>query len=196
MSGRRWNSNLHAFEQLMKAIPDGAQRGLDVGCGEGETARRLRERVAAVIGIDPDRPSIEQARMYNDDIQYIVTDLDSAELPDQSFDVVSAVAMLHHLDQRAGLTKLAALVRPGGLLIVVGLAKSRSLSDFAQDASDAVTVRRHTFRNNVWVTPAPKLDPALNYAHTRSAWLDVLPRAQIRRIPFFRYGLTWTRPKV
>ena len=194
MSGERWNSNLHAFEMLLKHVPDGAHRGLDVGCGEGETARRLRRRVPDVVGLDPDAPSIEEARSWDDDVAYVVGDLGSAGLPDASFDVVSAVAMLHHVDQREGLGQLARLVRPGGVLLVVGLARSRSLRDFTRDGFDAVAMRRYSLRRGVWQTPSPKVwPPPLTYGESRKVSLDALPGAQFGRIPYFRYGLTWAR---
>jgi SAM-dependent methyltransferase len=193
--GRRWNSNLHAFDQLLRAVPVGARCGLDVGCGEGETARRLRQRVPSVVGLDDDLASIELARSHGDDIDYLHGALETVELPAGAFDVVTAVAMLHHLDQRSGLARLAALVRPGGLLLVVGLARSRSIADFARDARDAVAIRRYTFTRDVWEKPAPKMwPPPLTYGETRAASLSVLPECQFRRVGHFRYGLTWVRP--
>lgn len=195
MGGERWNSSLHAFQILLDAVPDGLRRGLDVGCGEGETARRLRERVPVVMGLDPDRSSIEQARSHNDDITYVVGDIASADLAEASFDVVSAVGVLHHTDQRASLGDLARLLRPDGFLVVVGLARSRSLKDFTRDAVDTLMVRRHTFRRPVWETPSPKVwPPPLSYAQTRKVSLEVLPSADFRRLPYFRYGLTWVKP--
>ena len=197
MSSGRWNSNLHAFELLISGVPDEAQRGLDVGCGEGETARRLRQKVPEVVGLDPDVPSIEQARSYHDGIEYLVGDLESARLPEASFDVVTAVAMLHHVDQREGLMQLGRLVRPGGMLLVVGLARSRSLRDFSRDAFDALAMRRHSLRRGVWETPSPKLwPPPLTYGETRDVSLDALPGARFRRVPYFRYGLTWARERI
>lgn len=98
----RWNSNLHAFDELLHMVPVGARCGLDVGCGEGETARRLRRRVPSVVGLDNDLASIELARSHGDDIDYLHGDLETVDLPTGSFDVVSAVAVVHHLDQRVG----------------------------------------------------------------------------------------------
>lgn len=196
MSDVRWNSNLHCLEQLMGSISPTARRGLDVGCGEGETTRRLRTRVPSMTGLDIDLPSIEVARSYGDDIDYVHGDVTSIDLPDESFDVVAAVATLHHLDHAAGLTRLADLVRPGGVLIVVGLARSRSPIDFTRDARDAAAIRRHTFTKDVWETPAPKIwPPPLTYSEARAASVSVLPSARFERIGYFRYGLTWTRPE-
>lgn len=194
MSTERWNSNLHAFEVLMASIPDSAQRGLDVGCGEGETARRLRRRVPSVIGLDPHPSSIDEARSHDDDIEYVVGDLETTDLPEASFDVVSAVAVLHHLDHRVGLGRLGRLVRPGGLLLVVGLARSRSVRDLVRDAADTVVIRRHTLSKGVWETPSPKVwPPPLTYGQARRESLDALPGSSFRRVPYFRYGLSWER---
>jgi hypothetical protein len=66
---------------------------------------------------------------------------------------VSAVGMLHHVAQRVGLAQLGRLVRPGGMLLVVGLARSRSLRDFTRDGFDSLAVRRHTLSKGVWETP-------------------------------------------
>lgn len=195
MEPERWSSSLHAFELLLAAVPSGAARGVDVGCGEGETTRRLRRRVTSAVGIDPDRPSVELARAHDDDIDYRVEALATADLEAASFDVVSAVGMLHHGDHADGLGHLVRLVRPGGLLIVVGLARSRSPRDLARDALDAVALRRHTFRRRPWETPAPKVwPPPLSYAEARRRSGGVLPDARFRRVPYFRYGLTWTAP--
>jgi SAM-dependent methyltransferase len=192
---QRWNSNLHAFERLLREVPPGASTGVDVGCGEGETARRLRARVQSVVGIDPDDASIAEARSYGDDIDYQVATLEDADLPDASFDVVTSVAMLHHVHQREALARLASLVAPGGLLLVVGLARSRSVADFARDAVDSVAIRPHTIRKGMWETPAPKVwPPPLTYAQSRSVAMEVLDGTTFERIPFFRYGLTWRRP--
>lgn len=112
MGSERWNSNLHAFDKLLELVPADAMRGLDVGCGEGETARRLRRRVPSVIGLDTDVASIECARSLGGDIEYIVGDLFAGAVEESSFDVVTAVAVLHHVDHRKALGQLSRLVRP------------------------------------------------------------------------------------
>lgn len=194
VDGTRWNSNLHAFDILLEHVPPGGERGLDVGCGEGETARRLRRQVRSVVGVDCDAASIAEARARGDDIEYVAGDFMALDL-DGHFDVVTSVAMLHHVDHVAALTRMAALVRPGGALLVVGMAKSRSVPDWARDAWDAVAVRRHTLTKPVWHTTAPMVwPPPLSHGQVRSTTKELLPGAEVRRLPYFRYGLTWQRP--
>jgi hypothetical protein len=43
----------------------------------------------------------------------------------------------------AGLALMAALVRPGGVLVVVDLARSRQLEDYAFDLAGAIATRAH-----------------------------------------------------
>jgi SAM-dependent methyltransferase len=191
----RWNNNLHAFDPLLRTIPSGARRGLDVGCGEGETARRLRARVPEVTGIDPDEPSIDEARSFGDDITYVIGTLESADLPPASFDVVTAVAVLHQLDHTAALGRLAALVAPGGVLLVVGLAASRGLQELARDGFDSIAIRRYTLTRDVWHTPAPKTwPPPVTYRDVGRLSRAVLPDVEYRRVPHFRYTLRWVNP--
>jgi 2-polyprenyl-3-methyl-5-hydroxy-6-metoxy-1,4-benzoquinol methylase len=37
---KRWH-NIHYHRLILRAVPAGARRGLDVGCGEGTLAREL-----------------------------------------------------------------------------------------------------------------------------------------------------------
>lgn len=191
----RWNANLHAFDALLHRVPSRAVRGLDVGCGEGETARRLRARVPSVVGIDPHEPSVLEARSHGDDIDYLVGDIHSADLPPKTFDVVTAVAMLHHVDHQRGLERLAELVAPGGILLVVGLSFARKAHDYARDVWDAIAIRRHTLTKRQWHTTAPIIwPPPLSYDQVRGLSTEVLPSCEVTRVPYFRYSLVWTAP--
>lgn len=195
VEAQRWNANLHAFDALLHRVPSRAARGLDVGCGEGETARRLRGRVPSVVGIDPHEPSVLQARSRGDDIDYLVGDIHRADLPTGAFDVVTAVAMLHHVDHRQGLQRLAELVAPGGILLVVGLSFARKAGDYVRDAWDALAIRRHTLTKRQWHTTAPMIwPPPLSYDEVRAVSADVLPTCDVKRVAYFRYSLFWARP--
>lgn len=150
-----------------------------------------------VVGLDPDRASIDAARAHGDGVDYVLGDLGAAPFPDASFDVVSAVTMLHHVDLAEGFEQLVRLLRPEGILLVVGLARSSTVRDLARDALDAVAVRRHALTRRVWETPAPKVwPPPLTCAQVRDLSLRALPGSRFRRIPYFRYGLTWRAPAV
>ena len=84
---RRWNHNLHYHRLLMRAVPAGCTRALDVGCGEGTLTRRLRALVPDVTGIDLHEDSIALARSHPaaGDIKYVVGDILSYPFEPGSF---------------------------------------------------------------------------------------------------------------
>lgn len=62
METEPWNHNVHYHPVVLGAIPRNAVRALDVGCGQGALARRLRAVVPQVAAIDLDPTSIDLAR--------------------------------------------------------------------------------------------------------------------------------------
>src|SRR6516165_6386060 len=114
------------YESLvLDAIPPSCKRAVDVGCGNGGLTRELRGRgIPRVVGIDSDGPCIQRCQDHPEagDISYFVGDLLTSGLEPASFDLVSAVASLHHMDARSGLIRIRRLVARGGVLVVIGLA--------------------------------------------------------------------------
>lgn len=193
----RWNHNIHYGRELLRRVPRGATDALDVGCGEGWLVRELREQVSHVIGIDPDHGSITNARAAGtpDGVEYLQADLLGGPLLPASFDIVIAVASLHHMDERAGLTRMAELLRPGGMLGVVGLARTRSPGDLAFDIAGVMVTRAHGRPTGYWQTPAPKVwPPPHSYGQLRRLSAAVLPGRRFRRRLMWRYVLTWSKP--
>lgn len=190
-----WNHNIHYHRVVLEAVPAGARRALDVGCGEGKLARDLRAVVPEVVAIDQDAPTLERARQVGGDIEYVVGDVLTHDLEPASFDLVASIATLHHLDAEAGLRRLGELVRPGGTLVVVGLARSQYPCDAVPDLAGAVATRVHKVTKTYQEVDAPMVwPPPLTYAETRALAVEVLPGVTYRRHVLFRYSLTWVRP--
>jgi len=187
-----WNHNLHFHPRLLDAIPRSAKTALDVGCGEGLLPRRLRARIDDVTGIDPDETSIALARAHGDDITYVVGDVLTYPFAPASFDVVTAVAMLHHVDMETGLRRMRELVAPGGVLGVVGLARSRRPADLPYDAACVVSSRWHKRGKTEFSSPAPIVwPPPVTYSEARSIAERVLPGVAYQRHLLWRYTLVW-----
>jgi len=196
-SDGRWNHNVAYHDVLLSALPDGCRRALDVGCGDGVLTRALAARAEHVVGIDVDPALAERARAETaemDNVEIVTGDVVGAELEPGSFDAVLAVATLHHLDLERGLGRLADLVAPGGVLGIVGLARSRSLWDVAHDGVGAVASRVQRRRHGWWEHSAVIVDPTRSYTDVLKAATLLLPGCRYRRHVLFRYSLVWTRP--
>lgn len=192
-----WNHNTFHHPVVLAALPPGADRALDVGCGEGILSRELAGRVPHVVGLDPHREILEvAAAVPGPNVDYVQGDLCRHPFVPASFDLVATIATLHHVDAEVGLQHLAELVRPGGALVVVGLARSRP-RDWPTDTAGVVESRLRKRRDP---TPyrevqAPTVwPPPVTYADMRALAGRLLPGATYRRHRMFRYSLTWTRP--
>lgn len=98
-------------------------RLLDVGCGGGLTAEPLARLGAQVTGLDPAVENIEAARRHAAGgtlaIDYRAGRVEDLVAEARSFDAVVCLEVVEHVpDAAAFLEACAALVRPGGLLLL------------------------------------------------------------------------------
>jgi SAM-dependent methyltransferase len=198
-----WNHNAHYHPLVLAAVPPGASRALDAGCGEGSLARSLARAVPHVVALDRSAAALTVARARDDSggrVAYVRGDLLSAPLAAASFDVVTAVASLHHGDEAAGLRRLAGLLRPGGRLVVVGLARE-TVGGLPFAAASVVAHQwHHRWRHREQARSHPESTaptawpPPHTYPELRRLAAQVLPGAEFRRHLLWRYSLTWTHP--
>ncbi len=191
-----WNHNIHYHPLVLGAVPDGCRRALDVGCGEGILACELRRVVPHVSAIDLHQPSIHRARQHAAaaGVDFLVGDFLTYPFEPASFDLVASVAALHHMEAAVALGRMRDLLRPGGRLVVVGLAASRYPADLPRDAVAAVGNLLHKATKGYWEISAPTCwPPPETYAGMRGLAAEVLPGARYRRHLLWRYSLVWTR---
>lgn len=188
------------YESLvLDVVPAGCKQALDVGCGKGELTRELRDRgVPQVVGLDRDELCIQHCRNYPEvgSIRYVLGDVLTSDLEPASFDLVSAVASLHHLDARSGLVRLRSLVAPGGVLIVIGLARPDLPKDIPRELVAQIAGRvRGRAGHPDGVPHAPIVwPPPERYSTMRRLANELLPGARWRRHLMWRYSLVWTNP--
>ncbi len=96
---------------------------LDLGCGGGLVSVPLTRMGASLTAIDASPEAIGAARAYAAqaglEIDYRYTNAEALAESGARFDLVSALEIVEHVaDVRAFLTAAAALVRPGGLLVL------------------------------------------------------------------------------
>ena len=99
------------------------------------------------------------------------------------------------MDLHAALLRASELVRPGGAVVVIGIAQPATVKDYLVESAGLLCSRllrlvvgyREVCAPTVW-------PPPLTYAECRDIGLESLPGAQFRRRLFFRYSLVWTKP--
>lgn len=95
-------------------LPAGAQRVLDVGCGEGRITRELRRRGRDAVGVDIAERLVALARARDRDGDYRVASAERLPFADGSFDLVVAFNVLMNVDDPAHAIAEAARVMVGG----------------------------------------------------------------------------------
>ncbi len=93
-------------------------RALDVGCGAGFLANELARQGHQVTGIDASEASLKAAAQHDltGAVRYVVGDARSLPFAARSFDVVTAMDFLEHVDAPAlVISEAARVLVPGGL---------------------------------------------------------------------------------
>ena len=124
-----------AVRRLRDLAIEPGWRYLDVGCGNGEAARRVADTYRLhVIGVDIDRNQIELARRAANERRDTVFLIgDAADLPFENgrFDVVATNKATHHMPAwHAGLREMERVLRPGGYFVYADLKVPKWLAAF------------------------------------------------------------------
>jgi protein-L-isoaspartate O-methyltransferase len=203
-----WSHNAHYHSWIMRQLPRRFDRALDVGCGSGDLVRLLATRGAHVHGIDSDSRIIGAARESTAaelPVTYAVADGMSYD-QGGPHDVITCVAVLHHLPLAGTLGHFRRQLAPGGVLVVVGCVQEDTR---VQQLLGLVSVLLNPLfgwvRNRGRRAAAPPVamtavtrQPDIPYTELVREVRRVLPGARLRRRLFWRYTLVWkkVRPDV
>ena len=122
------------FERNVKSLNClSSLRILDIGCGAGLLCEPLTRLGAQVIGVDPSASNIAAARLHADrghlSIDYRCTTAEEMDVRER-FDIVLAMEVVEHVsDVGIFLNRCAAMLKPGGLMVVSTL--NRNWKSFA-----------------------------------------------------------------
>src|SRR5262245_41729433 len=131
-----------AEEQLGRLTPEGAERILDVGCGDGKITAEIAARVprGSVLGVDPSRDMVAFASSHfgppaQANLRFEVADVRRLPYRD-AFDLVVSFNALHWVpEQGVALGSIRAAVKPVGrvLLRLVPKGRRKCLEDVIED---------------------------------------------------------------
>lgn len=190
-----WNHNSAYHPWILRQI-DGrfGLAALDVGCGEGLLLQRLSPHCATLVGIDPDPSSIARARRRLPQATLLTQLFDNLST-DQSFDLITMVASLHHMELEPTLHKVRQLLGPGGQFLVVGLSARKSVADWVISAlSVPVSLIGSTLHRETRDIGVQVAQPRESLAEIRAAAAKILPGTRIRRGVYYRYLLSYRQP--
>jgi SAM-dependent methyltransferase len=118
-------------ELILRFLPEGPSRILDIGGGPGLYADWLSERGHEVSLIDPVPLHVEQAAARG--IVAERGDARDVDRPSDSVDVVLLLGPLYHLvdrdDRLRALTEACRVVQPGGVVFAAGISRFAALFD-------------------------------------------------------------------
>src|ERR1700751_3719941 len=122
------------FERNVKSLNClGGLRILDIGWGARRLCEPLSRLGAQVIGVDPSASNIAAAKLHADkghlSIDYRCTTVEQMDVRER-FDIVLAMEVVEHVaDVRMFLSRCAAMLKPGGMMVVSTL--NRNWKSFA-----------------------------------------------------------------
>lgn len=198
-----WSHNDHFHPWILRNLP--ADRGLavDVGCGQGLLLSRLSPQFDRVLGTDADAAMRADASRTTAPLSNVtVSDAPLPGLLDLAgpADLVTMVAVLHHLDVPDALAQVRDLLAPGGRFLAVGLAAPGSARDLAWDLASAVTnpligVLKHPRPAAARrPDPYPVVDPTMTLDQLAAVLTRVMHGASLRHRLAFRHTISWLKP--
>ncbi|MFJ6655970.1 class I SAM-dependent methyltransferase [Streptomyces sp. NPDC091377] len=204
-----FDHNDHYHPLLLREVPAGGGRALDVGCGTGRFAAALARRGLDVDAVDRDAETVAAARRLHGGgpgpgrLSFRHADITRVPPPPATYDVISCVASLHHIPF-ATLAALRDALRPGGVLLVLGCYREQSLTDHLTSVAavavntgyrTATAVREALTRPSPPRRPAaPTTAPAMSLEEITEGARDLLPGSEIRRLLLWRYLLIHRTP--
>lgn len=120
---RPWNSYWFVMDLAIKHFQSPGQKLLDFGCGAGEFSLLYGKIGYQVVGVDlcPENISIAEARAsrygMEDRVQFSTGIAERLDFPDETFDVLVGVDILHHVDVKKGLAECKRVLKKGGVAI-------------------------------------------------------------------------------
>jgi 2-polyprenyl-3-methyl-5-hydroxy-6-metoxy-1,4-benzoquinol methylase len=198
MKANIWNHNIHYHSFILRRVPSRCGTALDVGCGTGLLARKLATSCREVVAIDIDRDALIRARATgppDTNLTFEEADVMSRRFSNNSFDLITAVATLHHLPLIPALTRFRDLLKPDGVLAVVGLYRMHRPQDYVWAAAALPTSWMLRCLRTYEEVGAPLREPGETLREIRAASATVLPGSDCRRRLLFRYSLVWRKPR-
>jgi len=205
-----WDHNAYYQRLLLRHVPPGCRRVLDVGCGAGGFAVQLAQRSDRVDAVDRSAAMITEAqRRTPANVNCVHADVLLDGLPATGYDAIVSISALHHMPLDTVLPQLADALRPGGVLAAIALPRTDLRREWPHELAAALAHRalgvrfraERLLKAGTGFAKTPDhdampvvLDPPLTTREVAAQAAGPLPGAQVRRLLFWRYLLVWQKP--
>jgi ubiquinone/menaquinone biosynthesis C-methylase UbiE len=201
-----WTANNQYHELLLKYVPADCENALEIGCGTGAFARELARRCRRVVALDLSMEMIRVAQSRSgqfENLEFEMADAMTYNFPQSRFDFICSIATLHHLDQRQLLLKIKNALKPRGVLVVLDLVQSSSMSERVMDVVGLGVSGSLRLVHNGRLQPPPEVrkaweqhgkhDSFATLKQIRALADEILPGASVQRHLLWRYTLVYRR---
>ncbi|HEY3252241.1 MAG TPA: methyltransferase domain-containing protein [Ignavibacteria bacterium] len=99
----------------------GSIKALDIGSGVGLVDKHIAPHLGSLTGVDIEEGVVQKAKMYNPDVNYLVYNGQQLPFSDNSFDLVFAVNVIHHVPAEGWQNftdEMKRVIRPDGIAFI------------------------------------------------------------------------------
>lgn len=142
-AGREELERLRLFSSHFRLRP--GDRVLDAGCGSGRLIPVVCDQIGpdgSLVELDFAAAMLEigKGKTNSGNVTFVLGNAHSLPLPDMNFDKVIALALLPHLDDKAGtLAEFHRVLKPGGLLVLAHQMGREALNRLHGQSGEAVS---------------------------------------------------------
>lgn len=201
-----WTANNQYHNSLLEHVLQNCENALEIGCGTGAFARALARRCKRVVALDLSAEMIRVARSRSsqfDNLEFQLADVMTWDFPRAHFDFVCSIATLHHLEQRELLLKIKDALKPRGVLVVLDLVHSDTLTERICDVVALGLSGGLRLLHNRRLKPPAEVrkaweqhgqhDSYLTMRQVRALANEILPGSSVERCLLWRYLLVYTK---
>ncbi len=182
------------YGPMIEGLDLKGKKVLEAMCGSGQATPYFLEQGAKITGLDISEKLIESFRQKFPECEAICTSVFDNDIPDESFDVVSIIAGLHHLHPRVDdcVEEVYRWLKPGGSFIFME-PHAGSLPDVFRKIW--YSVDRSYFEENEASVDIGKLKERFKgrFEYTRTVYTGFLAVLLVYNSYAFRIPLKWKK---
>ncbi len=186
------------LSKLLKQIPDiSGKKVLEVGCGVGRWAKLIINKGAEYNGVDISSKMIEIAKKNNSTGNFYIIDGKSLPFPNNYFDLVFSVTVLHHIpydEKEKMIREMCRVTKKGGYIIIIEdicfikpkqtfnwfpLSPDEWIRSFTKNGFKPLKLVKHKFLQEDLFIATKKFNRITNNRIFKFIWIELIEKISI-----------------